>query len=42
MENDFQSFPSKQAQEVIFSGKILEVSHPTLPFNNKIVYKPLS
>ena len=30
----FNHDPSKQAQEVVFSGKLKNVSHPALVFNN--------
>ena len=29
--------PSKQAQEIIFSGKANKISHPLLRFNNSVV-----
>ena len=34
---NFNSDPTKQAQEVIFSRKAKEISHPTLVFNNASV-----
>ena len=34
----FNPDPTKQAQEVIFSGKTSQRSHPGLMFNNNIVY----
>ena len=37
MENDFNPGPSKQAQEVIFSRKLQNSTHPTLSFNNNTV-----
>ena len=33
MENEIQSAPKKQAQEVIFSRKINKIEHPPLYFN---------
>ena len=33
----FNPDPSKQAQEVIFSGKLQKSTHPTLCFNNNTV-----
>ena len=35
----FNHDPNKQAQEVIFSHKIKEISHPPLNFNNSSVKK---
>ena len=35
----FNQDSSKQAQEVIFSRKVNKDSHPTLTFNNNIVYQ---
>ena len=34
LEMSFKPDPSKQAQEVIFSRKLKDVSHPPLVFNN--------
>ena len=33
----FNPDPSKQAQEIIFSGKTKKICHPSLRFNNSIV-----
>ena len=38
----FNSDPSKQAQEVIFSCKIQKTCHPSIVFNNKSVKQVLS
>ena len=38
----FNPEPSKQVQEVIFSRKVMKDSHPTLTFNNNIVYQTTS
>ena len=37
MENEIQSWPNKQAQEVIFSRKINKIDHPLLYFNQNLV-----
>ena len=37
MENEFQSWPSKQAQEVAFICKVKKVVHLPFFFNNKPV-----
>ena len=40
-KTSFNSDPSKQAQEVIFSRKIKKTSHPDLIFNNsKVIQSP--
>ena len=38
----FNADPSKQAQEVIFSGKLQKSAHPTLSFNNNTVTQPVT
>ena len=38
----FNPDPTKQAVEVIFSRKVNKDSHPTLTFNNSIVYQAMS
>ena len=37
MENVFQSKPTKQAQEVIFSQKLIKPIHPLIKFSNLLV-----
>ena len=38
----FNPDPSKEAQRVIFSRKVNKDSHPSLTFNNSIVYQVMS
>ena len=37
MENEFQSWQSKQVEEVIFTRKVKNVVHPPIFLNNKQV-----
>ena len=37
VENEFNPYSNKQAQEVIFSRKFNKPNHPSLSFNNTVV-----
>ena len=39
MEMPFNPDPSKQAQEVLFSNKVVKTNHPNITFNGNTVQK---